>query len=465
MTVTAAGEMCRLVVCGPTSEAEVSVPAHVVVSDLLPVLLEYLGENLVETGLLHGGWVLQRLGSAPFAQDSTVSALGLRDGDVVHLRPRAEQIPPVDFDDLVDGIAHGVKQRPGRWTPALTRWTACAGLVVLLATGLVLLALPGPAGYRALAAGGLALACLVGALIAGYAVVDRTAGVIFLVAALGYAGLAGLSATDPRRGVAALRVDPPAVFTAAVALAATAVLAALVFAAARPLLLCVVVAGTLTAGAAALASYAGLTVVQAAAGLLVAATLAGILVPVVAFRLTGLRLPPLPTQPEHLQEDLDPIASNELLPNAASADRLMTALYAGIAAPAAVAVVLVAAAPGWAPATLVALVVTVRCLAARPMTSGWHRAAQLLPAVVGLVALAVALSAAAEPVTRLVAPLIVVPLGAAGLFAAARVLPDRRLTPYWGRVGDLAQTVTATAIVPVFLAVLDLYGFARAIGG
>ncbi|MEV6810738.1 type VII secretion integral membrane protein EccD [Micromonospora sp. NPDC051296] len=463
--MTAAGEMCRLVVCGPTREAEVSVPAHVVVSDLLPVLLEYLGENLVETGLLHGGWVLQRLGSAPFPQDSTVSALGLRDGDVVHLRPRAEQIPPVDFDDLVDGIAHGVKQRPGRWTPALTRWTALAGLVVLLGTGIAVLALPGHAGHRALAAGGLALACLIGSLVAGYAVIDRTASVTFLIAALAYAGLAGLSAADPRLGVVALRLDPPTLFTAAVAVAATAVLAALALAAARPLLLCVIVAGTLTAGASALATYAGLTVLQAAAGLLVAATLAGILVPVVAFRLTGLRLPPLPTQPEHLQEDLDPIPSTELLPNAATADRLMTALYAGIAAPTVVAVVLVAAAPGWAPATLVALVVVGRFLAARPMTSAWHRAAQLLPAAVGLVTLAVALSAAGDPAARLVAPLVVVPLGAAALFAAARVLPDRRLTPYWGRAGDLVQTVTATAMVPVFLAVLDVYGFARGIGG
>ncbi|PZG14871.1 type VII secretion integral membrane protein EccD [Micromonospora craterilacus] len=465
MTVTAAGEMCRLVVCGPTREAEVSVPAHVVVSDLLPVLLEYLGDNLVETGLLHDGWVLQRLGSAPLPQDSTIAAVGLRDGDVVHLRPRSEQIPPVDFDDLVDGIAQGVKQRSGKWTPAMTRWTALAGLIVLLGTGIVLLALPGHAGHRALAAGGLALAGLVGALVAGSAVVDRAASVVFLGAALAYAGLAGLSAADPRVGVVPLRVDPPTLLTAAAAIVSTAVLAALVLVAARRVLLSVGVAATLTAGASALAAYAGLTVVQAAGGLLVAATLAGILVPVVAFRLTGLRLPPLPTQPEHLQEDLDPIPSTELLPDAAAADRLMTALYAGVAVPSAVAMVLVAAVPGWAPATLVALVVAVRCLAARPMTSAWHRAAQLLPAAVGAVALVVTLTAASAPLTRLVVPAVVLPVSAAVLFVAARTLPDRRLTPHWGRVGDLVQTAAATAIVPVYLAVLDVYAFARGIGG
>lgn len=93
MTIVASGEMCRLVVCGPDRQVEVAVPAQVLVADLLPALLHHLGENLADTGLLHGGWVLQRLGAPPFDEDGTVASLGLRDGEVVHLRPRSEQIP------------------------------------------------------------------------------------------------------------------------------------------------------------------------------------------------------------------------------------------------------------------------------------------------------------------------------------------------------------------------------------
>ncbi|MFI2710487.1 type VII secretion integral membrane protein EccD [Micromonospora sp. NPDC018662] len=465
MTVSATGEMCRLTICGPTRQVEVAVPAHVVVSDLLPVLVEHLGENLVETGLLHGGWVLQRLGAAPFDQGSTVATLGLHDGDLVHLRPRSEQIPPADFDDLVDGIATGMKQRPGRWTPALSRWAALAATVLLLGTGIAALALPGHAGHRAAAAGVLALACFVGSLVATFAVGDRPFGVALVGAAAGYAGLAGLLVVDPRVGVVGLRLDGPGLFAGSVAVLAVAGIAVPVLAHARPALLAVFVADLLVTGATALTAFAGLTAVEAAGALLVAATLATMVVPLLAFRLAGLRMAPLPTQPEHLQEDLDPIPSGTLLPRAAVADRLMTALHAGLAAPTAVAVVLVGAAPGWAPATLVGLVALVRCLAARTMTSGWHRLAHLTPAAVGGVTLALGLVASSGPLARVAGPVLAVSLGSALLLLVARTMPDRRLTPYWGRIGDLLQTLAATAILPVLLAVLDVYRFARGIGG
>lgn len=464
MTVAATGEMCRLTVCGPTNQLEVAVPVHVLVSDLLPVLVRHLGENLVETGLLHGGWVLQRLGAAPFDQGSTIGALGLHDGDVVHLRPRSEQIPPVDFDDLIDGIATGVQQRSGRWRPALTRWTATAAAAVLLGTGVAVLALPGYPPHRALAAGLLAVMCLIGSLVATFGLDDKPFGVGFAAAAVAYAGLAGILAADPRAGVVSLRVDAPALFTGSVAILATATIAALTIAA-RPLLLGVVTADLLAVGATALGTFAGLTRVEAAAALLVASTFAAMLVPVMSFRLAGLRLPPLPTQPEHLQEELDPIPSTTLLARAATADHLMTGLYAGLAAPTAVAVVIVAMAPGWAPATLAGLIAVVRCLAARPMTSGWHRLAQVLPAAAAPVTLALASAASVPPLYRAAVPVLAVPLGAALLFLIARIMSDRRPSPYWGRAGDLLQTLAVTAVLPVCLAVLHVYDFARGIGG
>ena len=465
MTVAATGEMCRLTICGPARQIEVAVPAHVAVSDLLPVLVEHLGDNLVETGLLHGGWVLQRLGDPPFDQGATVAGLGLRDGDLLHLRPRSEQIPPVDFDDLVDGVATGVKQRPGRWQAALTGWTARATTVIVLALGVGVLAQPGHAGYRALAATALTLACLVGSLIATVAAADRPFGVIFAAGALGYAGLAGLLVTDPRPGVVGLSLDAPALFTASAAILATAGLTALAIAPARPVLVAIIVADVLAVAASALSTFTGLTIMESAASLVVVTVLAAMVVPPLAFRLAGLRLAPLPTKPEHLQEELDPIPSTQLLPRAAVADRMMTSLYAGLAIPAMPAIVIVAVAPGWAPPTLVALFAVVRCLAVRPMTSGWHRLAQLAPAGVGVVALTLSHAPAGTSAARVAGVALAVVVGCVLLFLLARTLPRRRLTPYWGRAGDLVETVTAAAVLPVFLAVLDVYGLARAIGG
>ena len=112
MTAPATAEMCRIVVCGPDRQIEISVPAQVVVADLLPVLLQHLGDGLADTGLGHSGWILQRLGSPPLDEDTTVGDSGLVDGTVVHLRPRSEQIPPVHFDDSGWFLVRAVTSNP-----------------------------------------------------------------------------------------------------------------------------------------------------------------------------------------------------------------------------------------------------------------------------------------------------------------------------------------------------------------
>ncbi|MFG2042307.1 hypothetical protein [Dactylosporangium sp. NPDC048998] len=73
MTMAATREMCRLTVCGPTRQTGVSVPAHVVGCDPLPV---------------------------------------------IHLGPRSEQIPLVDFDDLIEA-ATALDPRAGVVRPRL----------------------------------------------------------------------------------------------------------------------------------------------------------------------------------------------------------------------------------------------------------------------------------------------------------------------------------------------------------
>ena len=54
------------------------------VADLLPTVIGYGGDDLEETGLEHGGWVLQRLGGPPLDPESTLDSLGLRDHDNVN---------------------------------------------------------------------------------------------------------------------------------------------------------------------------------------------------------------------------------------------------------------------------------------------------------------------------------------------------------------------------------------------
>jgi hypothetical protein len=107
----------------------------------------------------------------------------------------------------------------------------------------------------------------------------------------------------------------------------------------------------------------------------------------------------------------------------------------------------------------------VRVLAARPMTSAWHRLAMAAPALFGITAVVLTLvSGFADPMGVIFA-VAVVPAIAIQALIVARTLPLRRPTPYWGRFGDILQTLCTVALLPVLLAVLGVYEFVRGIGG
>jgi type VII secretion integral membrane protein EccD len=461
VTTVSAGEMCRLVVCGPDSQIEMAVPTGVLVADLLPALLHHLGEDLADAGLLHGGWVLQRLGAPPLDEDASVADLDLRDGDVVHLRPRSEQIPQIAFDDLIDGVATGAQNRAGRWRPEMARWAAWTVLIVLFGLGLAAIALPGPPLTRAICAAAAALVCLLGAAGASRAAGERTAGLISACAGVAFGTLAGLIIPQPAIG---LTLTGPSIFTAAVVAAAAATAAAFALGWSGPLVTGILAAATLTAAGAAVATFTSIPTPGAAGVVAVLGTVLVVAVPLTAFRLSGQRLTPLPTEPEHLQQDIDPEPSDRVLAGAAAADRYMTALYCGLAVPVTVSMVLLGFRPGWAPGALVLVLALARLLAARTMTSAWHRLAQALPALAGPVALALSALADAGPVVRLLTLPLLVVVGVP-VVVLGRKLPGRRLMPYWGRIGDILQLISTIAALPVLLAVLGVYAYARALGG
>jgi type VII secretion integral membrane protein EccD len=456
-------DLCRLTLCGPSASAELAVPVHVPLIDLLPALVGHLGDGLADAGLEHGGWVLQRLGDPPLREELSVAALGLRDGDVVHLRPRAEQLPPLDFDDLIDGIATGISARSDRWQPDMSRRLLAGLLAVPLAAGIALLA--SHLGARSDLLAAAIAAVLIGlAAVASRAFADLPAANVLGASAICYAGLAAaelpLLRGDGGAGPASLASWRPMLLACGVAVAGAAMAISLVRGGRHPALVAVWVASALVAVGGALATFAKLDAASVAGILLALMLPLGGWVPVIAFKLAKMRLDPTPSSPDELQADLDPVPGQQVLESTRMADRYMTGLYSGLGVVITGCLAVLSVTSG-TPAHVVAIdVIALLMLHSRVLVSARHRLAIVLPAVSGAAAVAIVagLRADARSWPTVLAAMVI----AAGLiFAAERSLPGAKLLPHWGRAGDLLHTLTAVALIPAVLWLLNLYQFAK----
>ncbi|PPK70911.1 type VII secretion integral membrane protein EccD [Actinokineospora auranticolor] len=449
-TATAgSGEMCRLTICGPASRVELAVPAHVPLTDLMPTVLGHLDPALATTGLAHGGWVLQRLGEQPLDEDQGTAALGLYDGDLLHLRPRDALLPLVDFDDLVDGVHTGLTARDDRWRPALGRRVLLAVMGLLAATAVLAAGLTGT--MMVLSAGSLAAVLLLAAAAASRGLGDRPAALVLATAGIASAALAGLAvpaADHPFTGPGILAAAGAAAVAAAAARVA-------VGGSDAPFTAAALAAVLATAGAGAAVGF-GLGGAAAASIALVVALCLVRVAPLVSARLAGLGVDQVPTSAAEFQQDLDPRPSAEVVDRANRADAYLTAFFVALGAVCAATLAILAVNPRWDAKTLTAVTAVLMLLHARELTAVRHRLAALLPAFAGLTTLLVAgLGDADPPLRPLLLAAVVVGVGLA--LAAAHLLPGRKLVPRWGRWGDLLHWATALAVIPLALSVLDVY--------
>ncbi|MFD4899131.1 MULTISPECIES: type VII secretion integral membrane protein EccD [unclassified Streptomyces] len=466
MTDTQVAELCRLTVRAPAKSIDLAVPADVPVADLLPAVLGYAGDDLEEAGIDHGGWVLQRLGGEPLDEERTLDSYGLRDGDTLYLRPRTEALPEVHLDDLVDGISTTMRDHPFGWTPKVSRWVLLGIAVAVLIGGMVVLAWPGGSALsRAVFATAAGLLLLAGAGAASRAVGDAGAG-----AALGfmvgpYLALAGwLLPGGALSGPHAYETLGARLLAAGAAAAGGAVLALAVVAAFAALFLGVAVVSVFAALAAVLLITTDLAPVHAAGILAVLAVVLGAFVPSLAFRMSGMRMPPLPTNAQQLQEGIEPHATSVVAARAILADGWMTSLYGAVGVVGAGCLVTLARERELAEIIMTVALSLLLILHARGLGNIWQRMSLVVPGVAGLLLLVLVAAPAASPGYRLVT--------AAGLLAATAALaiaawtvPGRRLVPYWGRAGELLHSALAVSVLPLALWVLGVYGTLRSING
>src|ERR1700735_5086943 len=186
-------DTCRITIVGPRRRVDLALPVYVSFADLFPTVAKYAGLDQPPARQEAGGWVLQRLGQAPFAPDDTPFQAGLKDGELIYLFPRRAQLPEFAFDDVADVIASGIGERPDRWGPLHTSRGTLGARGGMLLAGAVARALSGPPWTSPpIVAGVLALLLLAGAAAVSRAAGDAGAGAVLGYVALPYAFLAGL---------------------------------------------------------------------------------------------------------------------------------------------------------------------------------------------------------------------------------------------------------------------------------
>ncbi|WP_345618612.1 type VII secretion integral membrane protein EccD [Streptomyces ziwulingensis] len=465
MTDIQVASLCRVTVRAPARTVDLAVPSDVPVADLLPTVIGYGGDDLEESGLEHGGWVLQRLGGPPLDPESTLDSLGLRDGEDLYLRPRTEALPEVHLDDLVDGISTTMQQRPYGWSAQAGRRVLLGLAVATLTLVLVLLAQPGSAGWlRASAAAAAGLLLLAGAGSAARAVGDSGAGSVLGLMASCHFALAGwllpggaLSGAegDAVLGARLLAASAAGGGGAVLALAAVGVYPALFIGVAS-----VAVAGALGATLIAV----GLSPEQAAGVVAVVVVLFGGFVPSLSFRLSGMRMPPLPTNVQQLQQGIDPYSATDVEARSTLADGWMTALYGAIALICLPCLAALVAEPGLAGILTVVALSLLLLLHSRGLGNVPQRMALTTAGAWGMTLLLFVAARSLDPGDRLILTAGLLGL-AAVITIASWTVPGRRLVPYWGRAAELLHSLAALSMLPLMLWSMGVYGWLRGLNG
>ncbi|MFD2419609.1 type VII secretion integral membrane protein EccD [Amycolatopsis pigmentata] len=439
-----------------------ALPAEVPLADLLPAVLMQFGADAIERGSEHEGWIVQRVGEKPLDEDRTLAELNVYDGESLHLRPRSAQLAAIDYDDLVDGIGEQVREHPGVLTPARSRWLFRTGGGIALLTGTWCLLAGTASAAQAEIAVGFAFLLLAGsALVARGAAKPVVATVLAGAGAL-QAALAGAVLVT----VLDQAASPMVQVTGAAAGALLALVAGLLivadaaqlFTGAIVFILVLLITGLIGA-------LSPATPPEAAAIGLVVSLIIGLFVPHTAFRLSGLNLPMLPGGADELHEDIEPVPHEIVADRGVLIFGYSTALHVGLGlAQALLLPILAGAGDEWSMALSLVMALLL-LLRSRHPAGLVQKSFVLVPAAVAIAVNAMRVSAEQPAAVRLflVVPLIMV----AGLLVllAGEQLPGRRLRPYWGRVVEIFESITAIAVLPILLQVLQVYTFMRALAG
>ncbi|MFF0400889.1 type VII secretion integral membrane protein EccD [Streptomyces sp. NPDC005248] len=493
MSTTAATGFCRVTVVAPDSRIDVALPEDIAVADIYPEILRLTGQTQAAGNPT--GYHLVRRDGTVLDGARTLAAQQVLDGELLGLRPFAQSLPPAVFDDVSDAVASAVTRDRHLWSDELLRGAGLLGGVLLLVLMGFVLWFADPVRHDMHSLPGI-IAGSAGLLLTAFAGVrarvygDRGTAVALGLGALPLVLIAGSGIIGPDAGQGPGRLQ--FLLGCVSVLVASVVLVALTPSGDAPF-----VAATFVATVGTLATFVAILTEVSATG--TAAVCAPVALGLVAF-LPGLsarfaRLPIGYASPRTAPGGYDdsfanpnaspepegvPVDADRIAAQARRGHEMLLGLVGGCAA----VVVGSAAVLGFSGnvwGRLLALAAGLAMLLRARLFRYTSQVACVLVAGIGAIALLI-LGLSLNPPADLVRELArygesgsldirtvwlsaAVAAGAALLTAIGLIIPRKGLSPFWGRLLDLTESALLLSLVPLCLAVLDVFARARALTG
>ncbi|WMX44750.1 type VII secretion integral membrane protein EccD [Streptomyces roseicoloratus] len=490
MSTTAATGFCRVTVVAPDSRIDVALPEDIAVADVYPEILRLTGQTQ-PAGAPPADHLVRRDGTV-LDGARTLAAQQVLDGEVLSLRPFAQSLPPAVYDDVSDAVASAVTRDRHLWSDELLRGAGLVGGVLLLVLMGFVLWFADPVRHDMHSLPGI-IAGAAGVLLTAFAGVrarvygDRATAVALGLGALPLLLIAGsgILAPDAGQGPGWLQF----LLGCVTVLVASVALVALTPSGDAPF-----VAATFLATVGTLATF--VAILTEASATQTAAVCVPVAIGLVAF-LPGLsarfaRLPIGYASPRSAADDEFLADPHQPAPEAQPVDGERIALQArrghemllGLVGGCAAVVVGSSAVLGFAGNTwgqLLALAAGLAMLLRARLFRYTSQVASVLVAGLAAIALLI-LGLSLNPPVDLVKDLLMygdrggldirtiwltaaVAAGAALVTAIGLIIPRKGLSPFWGRLLDLAEGFVLLSLVPLCLAVLDVFMRARSLTG
>ncbi len=453
-----ASGLVRVTIASGSRRVDLVLPGSIPVAELVPELARSVG--LLDASTVYGGYRLVTQEGRVLVNNAGLTMQGIEDGGLLTVTAGVDEPAPRVYDDVVEAMADVVENELKPWEPAAGRRTALGAGSILLGLGALALLLKGESVLGGVAAAVIAALLVVGGIVLARAQEEPEAGVaVSLLAAL-YAAVAGLLLAPGDLPSWSWPLDD-AFFTHALLFAGLGMLAAGVVAVVglqegRALVIPAIVVGAVLVASSLVVRLVDVEPGPVLTVLLTLVVLAGSVFPWLALGVTGTKVDQLYSLHD-VTADPDDIDADEVADDARVGHEILLAVSATVGT------LLVLLAPFAVDRGVFGTVLAAVCCLAvmfrtRQYRTGSEVFAGLASGILGLVSVALSMLLIHDGWRAGAA----IGLAGVGAVLLALTLVPASASVRRGRMGDVVETMTLLALLPLMVLAA---GFVSAVAG